>query len=139
MGADPRGDRRVDADARRQATVGIGDGCCRRHRRLADLNLESFGIAKERELAGGLEVVVLAVHREDMRIAVVGAVVGRADLEPKDRLVLPACGVGGRDVDVLNPIIGASAGVLPIPVSASKGDGSDRGACGVGGCDADDR
>ena len=52
-----------------------------------------------------LEVVVLSVHRADMRIADVGAIVGRADLQSEDGLTLKAeGGIGCRDVDVIDTV-----------------------------------
>ncbi len=72
MFADPRRDRRVDADAGRKAVVGVGargEGRC--NRLLPGLNLKSVVRVAQRDIfAGALEIVVHAIGGGDMRVAV---------------------------------------------------------------------
>src|SRR5207248_6134476 len=86
-------DRGVHAHAGGQTGVGVGDWSRRLYGPVTDLNLHALSIAQERELTDALEVVVFPVHGVNVRVSIVRAIVGCADLEPEDSLVLAPGGV----------------------------------------------
>src|SRR5436853_702691 len=79
---DPSRNGGVQAHASGKPAVVVGVGGRRLCGRLANLNFHPFAVTQQSELTGGLEVVLLPIDRMDMRVSMIGARIGSADLPP---------------------------------------------------------